>query len=94
MHIHPNQMPVTEMNSLYAAGKAAARREVERTRNKLLAFGYDSDSESDAGEACLVDLNPEQEFEREKHPHGNLGRERKQSEAGPEGTHGSVSDWV
>jgi hypothetical protein len=42
VHIHPNQtIPNTEMNSLYAAEKAAAKREVERTRNKLLGFGYE-----------------------------------------------------
>ena len=39
MHVHPNQINAnTQMDALYAADKAAAKREVERTRRKLMEW--------------------------------------------------------
>ena len=45
MHIHPNQINANvQMDALYAAEKAAAKREVECTRRKLLEFAADAAS--------------------------------------------------
>lgn len=84
---------MTEMNSLYAAQKAAAKREIERTRNKLLAFGYEVDSDSEADVACLVELDTEPEFEPEKRRRGGA-REKKLPEAEATENHESLSDWA
>jgi hypothetical protein len=92
MHIHPNLIsPNTELNSLYAAQKSAAKREVERTRKKLLGFGYEVEAE--ASEACVVDLNAEPESRQERHPRQRgSGKKVAEQDAGP--GHNSVSDWA
>ena len=93
MHIHPNTtIPNTEMNSLYAAQQAAAKREVERTRNKLLGFGYEVEAGSESEEACIVQLNAEPENHEQKRRSDNRKRTRENAETKPEAE--SVSDWA
>ena len=92
MHIHPNQtIPNTEMNSLYAAEKAAAKREVERTRNKLLGFGYEVRDGSESEEACVVELTGQEQRGRKRRP-GSGKQPNENAELKPEAK--SVSDWA
>src|SRR5271156_3311425 len=55
MHVHASQPnPNIQLNALYAAEKAEAKRETERTRKKLMQFA--SVLSGEAGEACVVKL--------------------------------------
>jgi hypothetical protein len=55
MHVHANQTnPNIQLNTFYAAEKAEAKRETERTRKKLMEFA--SVLLGEAGEAFAVQL--------------------------------------
>ncbi|MFZ0319377.1 MAG: hypothetical protein WAL56_09650 [Candidatus Sulfotelmatobacter sp.] len=82
MHIHPNQInPNTELDALYAAGKAAAKREAERTRRKLQEFAAKIAGENVSGEDCIVQLGPDEDRKQQNRPDrrksGNTKRESK-----------------
>jgi hypothetical protein len=96
VHIHLNQInPNTETNSLYAAQKAAAKGEVQRTRTKLLGFGYEVASDSESGEACLVELNCDEDSRPRRRQPGR-GRATKKQKETPEGetVPKAISDWA
>jgi hypothetical protein len=91
MHVHaspPN--PNFQLNTLYAAEKAAAKRETERTRKKL------SESASalvgEPGEACVVRLEGEESGQESKQQ--NERGCQKQEESRPKDATRSVSDWA
>ena len=66
MHVHPSQInPHAQLDALYAAEKAAARREAARTRKKLSEFASKLLGELDPGDACVVRLGSDQEFQEQ-----------------------------
>jgi hypothetical protein len=95
MHIHPNQINSNmQLDSLYAAEKAAAKREIERTRKKLLEYAAKlSGEDADSGEDCVVKLgahdqeqkDQSQEQSRRKKSTGDLSSENEDK---------SISDWA
>jgi hypothetical protein len=95
MHIHPTQVnQSTEMNSTYVAERAAAQREVENTRKKLLSMGYEPDSELEA-EACVVELAAATEPRQPRpRPGPREGRKPARNNSEPESAGNAVSDWA
>jgi hypothetical protein len=96
MHIHPNQITANaQLDSLYAADKAAAKREVERTRRKLLQFASELSGESESCEDCVVLEAHEDKGERKHQPRTReVGTRKRKSDADPEKIEGSISDWA
>jgi hypothetical protein len=96
MHVHQNQMnPTAQLDAAYAAQKAAAKREAERTRKKLTELASEPDGASDA-EAWVVSLGPREESDGET-KRRTYPRERKptkRQEPAPEGGENSISDWA
>jgi hypothetical protein len=98
MHIHPNQInPNAQLDALYAAEKAAGKREAERTRKKLLEFASALGGEADSGEDCIVRLGAREESQNQTEPQnqqkpGNRKTPKEQADA--EDADQSVSDWA
>jgi hypothetical protein len=97
MHIHANQPnPNVQLNALYAAEKAEAKRETERTRKKLTEFA--SVLAGECGEPCVVKLEEHeqpQEQAKQDQRNENRGSRKKQSEAvNPQPGDVSISDWA
>jgi hypothetical protein len=94
MHIHPNQInPNTQLDALYAADKAAAKREVERTRRKLLEFASEIAGEADSEEDCIVQLGAREEGRKQQNQ--SRGSRKKQKEQmGTVDEDNSLSDWA
>lgn len=94
MHIRPNQTdPNVQVDALYAAQKAAAKREVERTRKKLLEFASELAGEADSGEDCIVRLDARDEGQTRQ----NLPRQakrKKENKAENSEDAKSISDWA
>jgi hypothetical protein len=64
MHVHGNQInPNVQLDSLYSAQRAAAKREAARTRKKLSEFASELAGEAESGEACVVSLQGREESE-------------------------------
>jgi hypothetical protein len=97
VHIHANQTnPNAQLNALYAAEKAEAKRETERTRKKLIEFA--SVLASECGEPCVVKLEgheePQEQTKQDQRSE-NRGSPKKQSEqVNPEPGDASISDWA
>ncbi len=92
MHVHPNQVnPNAQLDAMYAAQKAAAKREAERTRKKLFEFASELAAEMDE-EACVVQLGSAQGEHREDAPKKRQNRARKENAAS--GTESFISDWA
>jgi len=97
MHIRANQTnPNAQMDALYAAGRAAAKQQAERTRKKLLESA--SELAGEAGtEDCVVRLSSREE-EREKEAQEkedqSQGEKKQEPDAASESTEGSISDWA
>ena len=96
MHVHANQTnPNIQLNALYAAEKAEARRQTERTRKKLMEFA--SVLSGEAGEACVVKLgahDESQEQAKQNRQNENQGRKKQNEQGTPEGGDGCISDWA
>jgi hypothetical protein len=96
MHVHANQNnPNIQLNTLYAAEKAEAKRETERTRKKLMEFA--SVLSGEAGEACVVKLgahNGSKEQAKQNQPGENRSRKKRSEEVTPGAGAVSISDWA
>lgn len=94
MHIHANQTnPNVQLNNLYAAEKAEAKRETERTRKKLMEFA--SVLAGECGEACVVRLDAHDESREQQDRQNEDPSPKKQSErVSPEAAEASISDWA
>ncbi|MFY9743730.1 MAG: hypothetical protein WA252_19615 [Candidatus Sulfotelmatobacter sp.] len=96
MHVHQNQMdPTAQLDAAYAAQKAAANREAERTRKKLTELASELEGASDA-EAWVVSLGPREESDggtkRQTYPRERKPAKRQAPAA--EGAENSISDWA
>jgi hypothetical protein len=93
MHIHPNQInPNTQLDALYAADKAAAKREIERTRRKLLEFASEIAGEADE-EDCIVQLGAHEEGRKQQN-HNRGSRKKQKEQLGTVDEDKSLSDWA
>ena len=96
MHVRASQVnPYAELDAMYAAQKAAAKGEAERTRKKLMEFASEMAGEADS-EACVVRLGAgESSDEETKRQSQNQGSRRTPSDDGKaEDQENSVSDWA
>ena len=92
MHVHANQInPNTQLDALYAAEKAAAKRAAESTRKKLLEFASELAGEADSEEGCVVKLGAREESE-EQNQEG--GAKKPRGNAEEDDTDQSISDWA
>ncbi|MGD0566897.1 MAG: hypothetical protein ABSA78_00720 [Candidatus Sulfotelmatobacter sp.] len=98
MHIHANQInPNTQLDALYAAEKAAAKREAERTRKKLSELASKLAGEADSGEDCVVRLGSREESEeraRQESQENRAGRKKQEVRPNSEAANDSISDWA
>jgi len=100
MHIHASQInPNAQLDALYAAEKAAAKKETERTRKKLSEFA--SVLAGEAGEACVVRVGTNEEpreharppnQQAEDGPKRDSGKRTKQADS--ERANQCISDWA
>ncbi|MGA8111911.1 MAG: hypothetical protein WBD46_14080 [Acidobacteriaceae bacterium] len=87
MHVHgPQFNPNYQLNAIYAAARAEARREAERTRKKLLSAA--SSLAAEAGEDCIVSLKSRDGGEEEasqqgQHGHNGEPQSREPADDGP-----------
>jgi hypothetical protein len=93
MHIHPNQInPNMQLDSLCAAGKAAAKRDVERTRKRLLECASELAGEADSGEDCIVELGAHEESQQRQSQQNQATRKNPKRQRLVVDT--SISDWA
>jgi hypothetical protein len=94
MHVHPSQTtPTTQMDALYAAQKAAAKREAEGIRKKLLEFAPEAGGEE---EDSVVRLGAKEDSEEEEKGNGRRegsGGKKQEKDADAE-DEGFISDWA
>jgi 5-deoxy-D-glucuronate isomerase len=96
MHVHANPInPNAQLDALYSAQKAAAKREAARTRKKLSEFASELSGEAESGEACIVKLEGREESQEETKEHNQEGTRKNQKERpGSEDMENSISDWA
>ena len=94
MHIHPNQInPNAQLDALYAADKAAAKREAERTRRKLMELASEIAGEADSGEDCIVQLGAHEDGQKQQKQH-HVSRKKQKEPGNTEDEDNSISDWA
>jgi hypothetical protein len=94
MRVHQNQVnPNAQLDAMYAAQRAAAKREAERTRKKLVDSASELAGEADT-EACVVKLGALQESGAETKRNFQQRTRKQKQDRDPEGTEGSISDWA
>jgi len=95
MHIHASQInPNAQLDALYTAEKAAARKETERTRKKLSEFA--SALAGEAGESrvsAVANQEPREHAKQaDERPRRDSGNTTKQVDS--ERANQSISDWA
>jgi hypothetical protein len=94
MHIHPNQInPKMQLDSLHAAEKAAAEREIERTRKKLLESASKLAGQADSEEDCIVKLGSRDQ-EQKQQSQEQSRRKKSTEQPSSENADNSISDWA
>ena len=97
MHIHPNQInPNMQLDGLYAAEKAAAKREVERTRKKLLESASKLAGQAESEEDCIVKLGSDDQEQKQQGQsrQKQSGRRKSTEQLSSENADSSISDWA
>jgi hypothetical protein len=91
MHVHANQVnPYVQQDALYAAQKAAAKRDAANTRRKLMTGDFDSE---EAGVAKL-EANQESQQQTKRQNSQKQGSRKKPNEtAESEQGDRSISEW-
>jgi hypothetical protein len=94
MHVHASPInPNAQLDALYAAERAAAKREAERTRKKLLEFASELSGDADSAEGCVVELGAQGDTQEQRKEHGEQGGEKQKDGANSEEDN-SISDWA
>jgi hypothetical protein len=95
MRVHQNQVNSNaQLDAMYAAQKAAAKRKAEQTRKKLFEFASELAGEVES-EGCIVKLNGREEPLDANKQRMPQARNRKKSEdSGSETADNSISDWA
>jgi hypothetical protein len=93
VHIRPSQVnPNIQLDAMYAAEKAAAKLEAERTRKKLMEVASKLAGESESGDASIVEIGARDESRDESGQ-----REHPQKPKNEDDLHDaerSLSDWA
>jgi hypothetical protein len=94
VHGHINQIHANiQMNTVYEAQQAAAKRETDQVRRKLLNASSEIEMESDS---CVVRMGAGQERKEQSKP-GEQPEQRPTKSAKPVGPgkiHNPISDWA
>jgi hypothetical protein len=91
VHIHPTQInPNVQLNELYETQKAAAKRETDKVRKKLLDAPAELEAESDS---YVVKLGPREDSEQHAPPQ-NQPRNEPEKQTASEAPPKSISDWA
>jgi hypothetical protein len=95
--MHPRQIqfdPNAQLSALYAAARAEAKKEAERTRKKLRTFAMALASEySDEG-ACVVSLAEDDSPQRQPNRQNPSDEKPQNDAAKPETAANSSSYWA
>lgn len=95
MHVHANQInPNAELDALYSAERAAAKREAANTRKKLLEFASELAGEADSEDACVVRLGAREESQEHTKQWDQPNRKKQRARADSEDVDSSISDWA
>ncbi len=91
MHVHGNQFdPMLQTNLLYAAEKAEAKREAERTRRKLLSAA--SALAGECEDAAVVSLSGDDSQQEQPNQRGQQDQQRDQADS--DSPADLFSDWA
>jgi len=102
MHVRPNQLnPNAQLDAIYAAERAAAKRAAEGTRKKLFESASAVAGDADSEEDCVVRLGSREES-REHAKEQNQrdsqrnrdSRKKQKAQTDAEESDGSISDWA
>jgi hypothetical protein len=95
MHIHPNQInPNAQLDALYAAERAAAKREAANIRKKLFEFASELAGESDSEEACVVKLGAREESHDQAKEQKQASRKKQKRQSDLDDADNALSDWA
>jgi hypothetical protein len=96
MHVHASPInPNAQLDALYSAQKAAAKREAARTRKKLSEFASELAGEAEAGEACVVRLDGREDSQEDTKRQNQQGSGNRQLQrAASEEAGKAISDWA
>jgi hypothetical protein len=95
MHVHASPInPNAQLDALYAAERAAGKREAERTRKKLLEFASDLSGDADPAEGCVVELGAHEDSQEQRKEQSEQGGGKQKDGAEPEDADNSISDWA
>jgi hypothetical protein len=93
MRVHTNPVnPNAQLDALYSAQRAAAKREAARTRKKLSEFASELAGENESGEACVVRLEGREDSQEGAKRQGS-GKSQKER-PGEGDADRSISDWA
>jgi hypothetical protein len=93
MHVHGNQFdPMFQSNLLYAAEKAEAKKEAERTRRKLLNAASALAGEYE--DAAVVSLSGDDASEEQARRQNGQSDGGQEDEVKDPGLDGPFSDWA
>lgn len=97
MRVHNNPVnPYAQLDAMYAAQRAAAKREAANTRRKLMESASKLAGDADSGEDCVVRLGqreePEEQPKRQRQPKQGKAETEPQADSSDGNT--SVSDWA
>jgi hypothetical protein len=91
MRVHANQINANaQLDALYAAEKAAAKREAERTRKKLSEFA----SKLSAELGFAVTLAPDEHSQGQARQRSPNNRRTQVERPNALNANGSISDWA
>jgi hypothetical protein len=95
MRVHQNQVnPNAQLDAMYAAQKATARRAAEHTRKKLFEFASELAGDADS-DACVVKLGAREEAGAEPQQQTQQrARKQKKEDRDPDDAESSISDWA
>jgi hypothetical protein len=100
LRVHPNQVnPNAQLDAAYAAQKAAAKQQAEKTRKKLLDSASKLSGEAEA-EACVVKFGAREDSQqgakqRNQRQPGDQNRKKEAPASAIDSAFGesSISDW-
>lgn len=98
MRVHANQVnPYAQLDAMYAAQKAEAKRQAARTRRKLTESASRLAGESDCEEVYVARVEERQETEEQgkrQNPQKQDGRKGQKEPTESGEADGSVSEWA
>jgi len=98
VHIRPSQVnPNIQLDAMYAAEKAAAKQEAERTRKKLMEFASKLAGQSESGEASIVEIGARegsQEESSQQEQHDVVDPQKPKDETESHNAERYLSDWA